>query len=51
MWLVDPLQRSLEIYALDGSTYRLLEVAAGEERGAYVPFDAIVLALEDLWRR
>jgi Uma2 family endonuclease len=51
VWLVDPILQTLEVFALDGATYRLLLVASTDEVGRYAPFDAIELELALLWRR
>ena len=51
VWLVDPLERTLEIYRLDGATYRLIGTHAEAEAVRAEPFDAIELALGFLWER
>ena len=51
VWIVEPLARTLEIYALDGATYRLLATYADEEKVRAPPFDAIELDLSVLWMR
>ena len=50
VWLIDPIAQSLEVLALDGATYRLVDVAAEQERGRYQPFAAIELDLSRLWQ-
>ncbi len=51
VWLVDPNAQTLELFALDGATYRLVQVVGTDDRGRYVPFDAIEFELAMLWRR
>ncbi len=51
VWLIDPVVQSLECLALDGATYRLSEVAGGDQHGRYAPFAAIELTLSLLWQR
>lgn len=51
VWLVDPLARTLELFRLDGASYRLLGVHEGDARVRVEPFDAIELDLAILWAR
>ena len=51
VWLIDPGIQTLEVLALDGSTYRLLHVAHRQQIVRAQPFDAIELHLEALWAR
>lgn len=51
LWLVDPQSRTLEVLELDGASYRLLDVHAGEAKARIRPFDAIELDLSLLWAR
>jgi len=48
-WLVDPKQRSLEAYALDGSQWLLLGEASGNDAIAVAPYDALKLEPSNLW--
>ncbi len=48
-WLVDPMQRRLQAYALDGNKWRLLAEAAGNDVLAVAPFEALQLELINLW--
>ncbi|WP_295399524.1 Uma2 family endonuclease [uncultured Thiocystis sp.] len=48
-WLVDPVRHTLEAFALDRGAWRLIAEAAGDEVVAVAPFDALRLALSDLW--
>jgi Uma2 family endonuclease len=51
IWLVDPLAQTLEIFRLDGDTYRLLKTLTGNAKVRAEPFDAIELELGHLWAR
>jgi len=51
VWLVDPVAQTLEVFALDGETYRLLVTHGGEDLIEAPPFDAEGLDLAPLWRR
>jgi len=51
LWLVDPEARTLEVFALDGESYRVLDVFSGDAVVHAVPFDAIELELGALWAR
>jgi len=49
LWLVDPLVRSLEVYVLDGASYRAHGTFGENERVRVAPFEALELELEALW--
>jgi Uma2 family endonuclease len=49
VWLVDPDARTLEVLALDGSTYRVMGTHGGDTVVHAPPFDAIGLELQALW--
>jgi Uma2 family endonuclease len=49
VWFVDPEAKLLEILALDGPTYRIVDGHAGDVKVRAVPFDAIELELGALW--
>lgn len=49
LWLVDPLLRTLEVFRLDGETYRVLATFREDARVRAEPFDAIELDLAALW--
>jgi len=49
VWLVDPLQRTLEVLQLDAGGWRPLGTHAGDEKARAKPFDAIELELAILW--
>ncbi|CAN5924896.1 hypothetical protein BH11MYX4_BH11MYX4_51170 [soil metagenome] len=51
VWLVDPIEQTLEVFALDGARYTLLAVHHGSARVRAEPFDAIELDLSILWAR
>jgi Uma2 family endonuclease len=51
VWLVDPLAQTLEIFQLDGDSYRLRTTLSGEANVRAEPFDAIELELGVLWAR
>ncbi|MBK6696423.1 MAG: Uma2 family endonuclease [Myxococcales bacterium] len=51
VWLVDPIERYLEILRLDGATYRLVATFYGDAKVRAEPFDAIELDLSALWAR
>jgi Uma2 family endonuclease len=51
VWFIEPVEQALEIFRLDGETYRLVLTAAGEEKVRAEPFDAIELDLSILWAR
>jgi Uma2 family endonuclease len=48
-WLVDPIARTLQAFELKGGRWTLLGRFAGEDRVAVAPFDALTIALSDLW--
>lgn len=50
MWLVDPIQRTLEVLHLDGDSYRVAGAWREAARVRAEPFDAIELDLALLWQ-
>jgi Uma2 family endonuclease len=48
-WLVDPVDKTLEVYALDGSRWTRVRVARGDATVRAEPFDAIELTLTSFW--
>jgi hypothetical protein len=48
-WLVDPVERTLEVYRLVDAHWSLLATVSDEERVRTEPFDAIELDLAILW--
>lgn len=49
VWLVDPLQRTLEVLALRAGSYSLVGLFEGETLIRAQPFEAIELNLGILW--
>ena len=49
VWLVDPLEKMIEVFRLDGDGYRLVVTRGGSDRVRLEPFGAIELELEALW--
>jgi Uma2 family endonuclease len=49
VWLVDPLQRTLEVLSLNGGSYQLTGLFEGDTVIRAEPFDAIELNLGILW--
>jgi Uma2 family endonuclease len=51
VWIVDPLQHSLEVLRLDGDGYRIVGTHFDDAKVHAEPFDAIALDLTVLWAR
>lgn len=51
VWLASPLEKTLEVFRLDGATYRLLATHSDDAKVRIEPFDAIELDLAALWAR
>lgn len=51
VWLVEPLERFLEILELDGATYRIVDRAEGTTAKRLRPFEAIEFDVAALWER
>ncbi|MBS1118521.1 MAG: hypothetical protein H6Q90_749 [Deltaproteobacteria bacterium] len=49
VWLVDPLQRTVEILRLHGGNWLIVDVYAGSARIRAEPFEAVELDLSQLW--
>ena len=49
VWLVDPLERMVEVFRLDGEGYRLVVTRGGDDRVRLEPFNAYELELAALW--
>ncbi|MBN8230264.1 Uma2 family endonuclease [Corallococcus macrosporus] len=49
VWLVDPLQRTLEVFRLEGGHYLLLGTHEDAETVHAEPFEALALELRVLW--
>jgi len=50
MWIIDPDPQTLEVFANDGETWRVVVTYGGENVVRAQPFDAIELDLSKLWR-
>ena len=48
-WLLDPIERTLEVLRLEGRQWMIVAVHAGDEEVRAEPFEAISLALAGLW--
>jgi Uma2 family endonuclease len=48
-WLVDPIQRTLEVLRLEGGHWVIVAIHADQETVRAEPFDAIALELPRLW--
>lgn len=51
VWLLDPEIKTLEVFRLDGKTYRLLHTSKEDARVRAEPFEALELDLSILWER
>lgn len=51
VWHVDPLAQSVEVFRLDGATYRVVAMWRGPAVVRPEPFDAVPLELGALWQR
>ena len=51
LWLVDPLQRTLEVYGLHGESWTPLGKHHGQARLHVEPFTSLLLELGTLWAR
>lgn len=49
VWLIDPLAKTLEILRLDGGTFRIVGAWNGEAVVHAEPFEALGIALGELW--
>ena len=48
-WLVDPLERTVEVYRLQGEQWLLVSAHEGDEWMRAEPFDAVEIDLVSLW--
>jgi Uma2 family endonuclease len=48
-WLLEPLQRTLEVFQLEGQQWHTVGMWEGNVKVRAVPFDAIELDLSTLW--
>lgn len=49
LWLVDPRARTIEVFRLDGDSYRFVAAHGEHELARIEPFEAIELELTALW--
>jgi Uma2 family endonuclease len=49
VWLVDPLEKLVEVYRLEGTLWVRVSVHGGDERARMQPFDAVEVDLERWW--
>ena len=49
LWLVDPLERTLEAYELNQGLWRVIGLFQEADRVRVAPFEAVELSLSDLW--
>ncbi|HEY2404704.1 MAG TPA: Uma2 family endonuclease [Polyangiaceae bacterium] len=47
--LLDPIQRTLEVFQLEGARWQVVRSWEGDAKVRAVPFDAIELDLSSLW--
>jgi hypothetical protein len=48
-WLLEPIQRTLEVFQLQGQQWRTVGTWEGDVKVRAVPFDAVELELRVLW--
>jgi Uma2 family endonuclease len=48
-WLVDPIDKTLEVYALENGRWTRVRVARGDTTVRAEPFEALELALQSFW--
>lgn len=48
-WLMDPVERVLEVYRWQEGRWLLLSLFSGEQRVRAEPFESLELALAELW--
>ncbi len=48
-WIIDPATRSAECYALNDSTYELVNTGSASQTVAFPPFNTLQIPLSDLW--
>ncbi|MES2644069.1 MAG: Uma2 family endonuclease [Myxococcota bacterium] len=49
VWLVDPVAHAVEVYQLDGATYRFLGGVLAEDTARLPPFEAVAFDLREWW--
>jgi Uma2 family endonuclease len=48
-WLLDPIERTLEVLRLEGRSWVIVSVHSGDDEVRAEPFEAITLPLQRLW--
>ena len=48
-WLVNPDEKTLEVFRLEGALYTLVTTSGDTEKGRFEPFDAIEIDLRGWW--
>jgi Uma2 family endonuclease len=51
LWILDPDPATLEVYRMDGDTWRLTLAAAQDVKVRAEPFDAVEIDLAEVWAR
>jgi Uma2 family endonuclease len=51
VWLIEPLDKLVEVLALDGDTYRIVQRATGDAPARLAPFEEIEFDVAALWSR
>ena len=51
VWFINPLLQTLEVFRLDGRSWRLMNTYSGDARVRAEPFESLELSLTDLWAR
>ena len=51
LWLVDPLAKTLETFALDNGRWTVTGLYTDDDEARAEPFDAVTFSLGDLWAR
>ncbi len=51
VWIIEPLDRFLEVLELDGETYRIVQRVSGDTPARLRPFEAIEFDVAALWAR
>lgn len=49
LWLVDPLERTLEVYDLHEGLWRVIGLYQGDDTVQAAPFEVLALPLANLW--
>jgi Uma2 family endonuclease len=49
LWLVDPLEKLVEVYRLEGTQWMRVSAHGGDDRARMQPFEAVEVDLERWW--